>query len=32
VYVTPYPDNDAIDFFKDGGVEVVQMLSVLQTS
>lgn len=31
VYVTPYPDNDAIDFFKDAGVEVVQMLSVLQT-
>lgn len=31
VYVTPYPDNDAIDFFKDSGVEVVQMLSFLQT-
>ncbi|MBN1134410.1 MAG: cytidine/deoxycytidylate deaminase family protein [Methanosarcinaceae archaeon] len=31
VYVTPYPDNDAIDFFKDSGVEVVQMSSFLQT-
>lgn len=31
VYVTSYPDSDAIDFFKDAGVKVIQMLSVLQT-
>ncbi len=32
LYVIPYPDNDAIDCFNEAGVEVVQMLSVLQTS
>jgi len=31
VYITPYPDTGALGFFKDAGVEVVQMSSVLQT-
>jgi len=31
VYITPYPDTDAIGFFKDAGVEVVRMSPVLQT-